>query len=195
MQIILASNNQHKKEELGKILYPHTILLPQDMGISFSCEETGKTYIENAIQKAQTLYKQIEKPVLSDDSGLSVEALDGRPGIHSARFGEQETGKKLNQKEKNRLLLELMGDKKERKAAFVCCMVLFINPLRIYAVQETLEGYIATEERGTNGFGYDPIFYLPQYDKHLAELSPEEKNKISHRGKAAKRISKLLEDI
>lgn len=195
MKILLASNNPHKKEELGKILAPHTVSLPSELGIDFYCKETGETYLENALQKAEELYKKTRQAVLADDSGLSVKALDGAPGIHSARFGEKESKKKLSPEEKNRLLLQIMENKADRAACFVCCMVLYISPLRIYTVQETLEGYISDQPKGQNGFGYDPIFYVPDYDKNLAELSPDIKNKISHRAKAANKIAKLLEEI
>ncbi|WP_041623537.1 RdgB/HAM1 family non-canonical purine NTP pyrophosphatase [Spirochaeta thermophila] len=193
MTIYLASNNRHKKEEIAPLLSPHPLLLPEDAGIEFHCEERGATFLENALTKAQTLYDLVKAPVLADDSGLSVEALGGAPGVRSARFGE-EAGRSLSTEEKNALLLRMLHGESDRRAAFVSCMVLLLSPQRFYIVQETLEGAIAHEARGTHGFGYDPIFLLPD-GRHLAELSLEEKNRISHRGKAARKLRLLMEDL
>ncbi|AEJ62156.1 Nucleoside-triphosphatase rdgB [Spirochaeta thermophila DSM 6578] len=193
MTIYLASNNRHKKEEIAPLLSPHRLLLPEEEGIEFRCEEKGATFLENALAKAQALHDLVSAPVLADDSGLVVEALGGAPGVRSARFGE-EAGRSLSAEEKNALLLGMLDDESDRRAAFVCCMVLLLSPQRFYIVQETLEGTIARESRGTHGFGYDPIFLLPD-GRHLAEVSLEEKNRISHRGKAARKLRLLMEDL
>ena len=196
MKILLASGNPHKKEELSKILSNYTILLPKDLGIDMDVEETGTTYLDNALLKAQALYELSNGiPVIADDSGISVQALNGAPGVLSARYGLEETGKDLTSEEKNLLLLDNMNDIKNRDAAFICCMVLIINKNRIYTIQESFEGVIAKEPYGNGGFGYDPIFYIPELKKTAAELSDSEKNRISHRGKAGLQINKLLESL
>lgn len=196
MKILLASGNPHKKEELSKILSNYTILLPKDLGIDMDVEETGTTYLDNALLKAQALYELSNGiPVIADDSGISVQALNGAPGVLSARYGLEETGKDLTSEEKNLLLLDNMNDIENRDAAFICCMVLIINKNRIYTIQESFEGVIAKEPYGNGGFGYDPIFYIPELKKTAAELSDSEKNRISHRGKAGLQINKLLESL
>jgi XTP/dITP diphosphohydrolase len=220
MTIWLASGNVHKQQELAAILQNHTLTLPADGGIAgFDPEETGSTFMENALIKARSLYRLLTSaetagPVLADDSGLCVDALEGRPGIFSARYrgsrqGPQTAaaGDKLNTAKRNALLLEeldaVLGGStakralrhKSRSARFVCAMVLYWGPDRFYAVQETLEGEIVSgpeEIRGVGGFGYDPIMYLPELGRTVAELSEEEKNALSHRGKAAGAIAKLL---
>ena len=194
MEIILATNNQHKKEEIQAILNEHKILTPSDLNINFQCEEDGKSYFENSYKKAATLYALTNKIVLADDSGLSVEALGGAPGIYSARYGST-LGLELSDAEKMDKLLNSLENKTNRRAYFVSNIVLYINPYRFYSVQETLEGEIANCKKGTNGFGYDPIFVLPDCKKHLAELAAEEKNAISHRGKAVAQIKKLLSNL
>lgn len=196
MDILLATNNSHKKDEIQAILTQHKIITPKDINLSFNCNEDGKNYFENSYKKAATLYQQTKQIILADDSGLSVDALNGAPGIYSARYGEDKFGAKaLTDDEKMDLLLEELREEKNRKAYFVSNIVLFINPYRFYSIQETLEGEIANCKKGTNGFGYDPIFFLPQIQKHLAQLTSEEKNRISHRGKAIAQIKQLLNKI
>ena len=218
MTIWLASGNKHKQQELSAVLSGHTVKLPAEAGITgFDPEENGKSFTENALIKAGTLYRLLctAKPeelsaVLSDDSGLCVDALGGRPGIYSARYYGKDSwagdenfreaaSAKLSDKERNLLLLEELETQPaadvSRKCRFVCAMVLFFSPLRFYLVQETLEGEIvpsAKEIRGHGGFGYDPIVYIPELGRTVAELSEEEKNRLSHRGKAGRAIAKLL---
>ena len=197
MELFLATENTHKRDELKEILKGHTILLPSEKGISFSCEETGTTYFENAYLKAKTLYDTVRRPVLADDSGLSVAALDGAPGIYSARYGSTEEGVKRTDRERNEYLLNTLKKQPgqpQKQAFFVACLVLICGDYRFFCVQETVEGEITHTPRGENGFGYDPVFYLPSYGKTTAELSPEEKNRISHRGKAGKKIKLILDD-
>jgi XTP/dITP diphosphohydrolase len=192
MDIYLASGNRNKQREISEILSSHRILLPADIGVAYEADETGPTFLDNALIKARALYTLIQKPVLADDSGLVVPALGGEPGVYSARYGSKETGRELPGTERNALLLERMRGITERAGFFVCCMVLYLSDVRFFIVQETLEGVIALEPRGTGGFGYDPIVYLPPYQKTVAELDPEEKNRISHRGKACKGIERIL---
>ena len=198
MIFYLASGNQHKKIELSQILSCHTIKIPSDDDIVFSPEENGSSFYENSMIKAEAMFDIIKRPVISDDSGLVVDGLNGMPGIFSARFGDKEFGKKLCSKERNLYLLEMMKnlkDRCDRKARFVCCMSLYISPDCFYCVQETFEGEIAFEEQGENGFGYDPVFFIPEYEKTAACLGPEQKNAISHRGKAAAGIAAIISHL
>ncbi len=194
MKIFLATNNDHKKEEFQKIFNEHTLLTPKDIGLDFECEETGKNYAENAYLKAKTLYDMVKAPVLADDSGLSVSALDGAPGLYSARYGST-ADKKISDEDRCVLILDNLKDKKDRSAFYVCNLTFIAKEFSVFSVQETFEGLISKDMRGENGFGYDPIFFLPEYNKNVAELSSEIKNSISHRAKAAKRMKLILEDI
>ncbi len=195
MNIWFATNNTHKKKELEAVLGTK-LQIPAEYAIAFKAEETAMTFRENALIKARELKKLINKnePVIADDSGLCVDALDGRPGVFSARYGET-NGRKLTRGEQNLLLLEEMNNSQKRSARFVCAMVLLFDYDRFFIVQETLEGEIvkgACFAKGDGGFGYDPIFLLPESGRTLAELSAEEKNNISHRGKAGKQIAAIL---
>jgi XTP/dITP diphosphohydrolase len=191
MNIWFATGNEHKKQELAAILSPHRIRTPAEAGYDFDPDETGTTFLENALIKARELYALVKEPVVSDDSGLCVDALGGRPGVLSARYGS-ENGKKLSSEERNELLLSQIGDAEHRGARFVCAMVLMLSPDRFFVAQETLEGVIVRKGRGSGGFGYDPVLYLPEYGKTVAELDEAEKNALSHRGKAGLRIASIL---
>jgi XTP/dITP diphosphohydrolase len=206
MELLLASGNRHKKKELSAIFAPHILYLPEEKGVSYEFEETGKTFLENALGKAFALFDVLESrggntsipktsvlpilSVLSDDSGLMVDGLGGAPGVYSARYGAPEAGPRLSAEERNRYLLSQMEGLKgeERKARFVCSMVLILERHRFLTVQETVEGRIIEGPRGTKGFGYDPVFFLDELGKTAAELEEGEKNAISHRGRAAKRL-------
>lgn len=191
MKIYFASGNAHKKEEIARLFPEHKVVMPSDEGISFDPEETEPDFYGNALIKARALYELVHQPVLADDSGICVDALDGKPGVLSARYGS-ENGTKLDSSDRNRLLLAQMNGKTDRTARFVCNMVLYLAPDRFWAVQETLEGELIREERGSGGFGYDPIVFISEYGKTVAELSPEEKDRCSHRGKAGRLIAQLL---
>jgi XTP/dITP diphosphohydrolase len=219
VNIWLASGNTHKKLELEAIFRTKgdgrdiVIRVPADAGIdNFDPPETGSSFAENALIKARSLYRLLKErqpssfrdgePVLADDSGLCVEALEGRPGILSARYGGKD-GKKLEAAKRNALLLEeldarlefLPPEKQNRKAHFVCAMVLCYSEDRFFIAQETFEGELVNTigaGRGSGGFGYDPIFRIPSLGRTAAELSEEEKNAISHRGKAGKAIAGFL---
>ncbi|AEJ19400.1 RdgB/HAM1 family non-canonical purine NTP pyrophosphatase [Gracilinema caldarium] len=191
MKLWLATNNEHKKRELEQIFSGHILVTPASAGLVFDPDETGSTFIENTLIKARVLYDLVHEPVIADDSGLCVDALDGRPGVFSARYGST-NGKKLESWERNALLLKELEHETNRKARFVCSMVALFSHDRFYVVQETLEGEIIRESRGSGGFGYDPILYLPERGCTVAELSEDEKNRISHRGKAGKALAKLL---
>jgi XTP/dITP diphosphohydrolase len=192
MELLLATNNVNKKREYEEILSLHHILLPSDIGLDFDFDETGSTYFENAFGKGMTLFRQVRKPVIADDSGLSVPALGGAPGLYSSRYGAPQKGDKLPAPERNKYLLRKMEHIEDRRAFFVCCFVLILEAYRFFSVQETLKGAISREPAGTGGFGYDPIFFLPAYGKTVAELPAETKHSLSHRGKAGKRMAALM---
>jgi XTP/dITP diphosphohydrolase len=184
MTLWFASGNEHKREELAAILPQVELRIPADAGLAFSPNESGATFFENSLIKARALYQLVKQPVIADDSGLCVDALNGRPGIHSARYGSG-TGHTLTGADQNSLLLQELKGVANRNARFVCAMILLLNENRFFAAQETLEGEILHEQRGSGGFGYDPIFYLPKQGCTVAELPAELKNSLSHRGKAA----------
>ena len=195
MNIWFATNNNHKKAELEAILNI-SLKIPSQEGLSFNPDETGTTFRDNALIKAIELKKLAGKDdiIIADDSGLCVDALSGRPGVLSARYG-MENGRKLTSGEQNKMLLEELGDGgKVRTARFVCAMALLFSDDRYILVQETIEGCLvkSNEIKGDGGFGYDPVFFLPQFNRTLAELSAEEKNSISHRGKAGRIIADIL---
>jgi XTP/dITP diphosphohydrolase len=212
MILWFATGNAHKRAELAGILTGHDIHIPPDAGIDgFDPEETGNSFLENSLLKALALYRLLARrgvpgPVIADDSGLCVEALGGRPGIYSARYAGSRAGPagaygnppgsgKLSAGERNALLLAELGNEPDRRARFVCAMVLLWDENRFYSVQETLEGELAAPDRGgrgEGGFGYDPILYIPELGCTVAELPEGEKNRISHRGKAARAIARLL---
>jgi XTP/dITP diphosphohydrolase len=191
MTIWFATGNAHKRRELAAILAGHEIRTPDEAGIAFDPDETGATFLDNALIKARALYALVKEPVIADDSGLCVDALGGRPGVLSARYGS-ENGKKLESAERNALLLREVGNAADRAARFVCSMVLMLSEDRFFVAQETFEGELIHGERGSGGFGYDPILYLPERGLTVAELSDEEKNALSHRGKAGMRLASIL---
>jgi XTP/dITP diphosphohydrolase len=195
MELLLASNNRGKAREFKRLFNGHTIILPEERGARLSSHEEGSTFLENALGKAQTLYSLTKKPVVADDSGLCVTALDGRPGIYSSRFGLQEKGHLLTDSERNEFLLSLLKNKSDRQAFFVCCMVLVLSTYRFFAAEETLSGEIARKQTGGKGFGYDPVFFLPSTGKTVAELDDHEKDTLSHRGKAARCILTIINSM
>ena len=192
-KIYFASGNTHKRDEMQRLILEGLhVVLPKDEGIAFDPVEDGKSFIENALIKARCLYDIVHAPVLADDSGLVVDALSGRPGIHTARYGCSE-GRNLTSQEQYTLLLKEMEGMKDRRARFVSACVLMLSADRIYIVQETVEGAIAQKAMGLHGFGYDPIFLVEDTGLTASQLSPEEKDRCSHRGRAMRRIDALLE--
>lgn len=196
MTLFIATNNTHKVREL-KELFPGTNLrTPADEGIRFDHDEVEDTFLENSFGKARALYALVRAPVLADDSGLCVDALGGAPGVRSARYGSSDDGRTvLSAEDKNSLLLKEMTDKKNRACRFVCAMTLMLSEYRLISIQETCEGLLLKTPRGVEGFGYDPVFLLPREGLSMAELSLEQKNLLSHRGRAAARIRTVLESI
>jgi XTP/dITP diphosphohydrolase len=195
-KLIVASNNNHKIMEIKQILsqFPFEILSLKEANIDIDVEETGSTFMENAYLKASEIFKIADgNMVLADDSGLSVDSLDGAPGIFSARFaGEHGNNKANNEK----LLFLLEGeDEERRKAKFICAMVLIINEDEMVKVQGEAEGVITAEFRGEEGFGYDPLFFVKEYNKTFAQMSSGEKNAISHRGRALEKLKSELKRL
>lgn len=192
IDLVLASNNEHKHAEFCRLFPKTRILLPQDVGVSFHFDETGETFFDNARGKARELFRKAGRPVIADDSGLCVRALGGAPGVMSNRFGASPDGKLLETERRNAFLLEKLRGATDRDAFFVCCLVLVLDEDRFLAVQETVHGVITKEPRGRNGFGYDPLFLLPALGLTLAELPDERKDDVSHRGRAARRLDGCL---
>ena len=222
MKIYLASSNLNKKREMSELFPNHQIVTPKDEGIAFDPVEDGKTFYENSLIKAKALWEIVHCPVLADDSGICVDALNGVPGIYSARYAGPEfpqglpSGKKIPQSEQNTFLIQQLNDALKnskditkdvpnqsfnngpRSAHYVCAMVLYLGPDRLYVAQEIMEGKLVDtieDARGNGGFGYDPLFFLPEFEKTSAEITEEEKNSISHRGKASVQIKKIVDSI
>lgn len=192
MKLIFATGNENKMREIREILAGrgYEILSMKEAGIDIDVEENGKTFSENALIKARAISEASGELVLADDSGLEIDALGGEPGIYSARYMGHDTS---YVEKNNNLIQRLEGVPDEKRTArFVCAMAAVFPDGREEVVVGTMEGRIGYEISGENGFGYDPIFYLPEYGKTSAEISPEEKNAISHRGKALRAIADLL---
>ena len=192
-RLVLASNNPGKLREIGELLAPLGIeVIPQARLAIAEAEEPHDTFVENALAKARHASRASGLPALADDSGLCVDALGGAPGVHSAYFAGREGGREARDARNNAKLLASLGA--ERKAHYVCVMALVRSaedpdPL---VAEGRWDGEIARAPRGANGFGYDPLFLLPGRGLTAAELSPEEKNRLSHRGRAAARLLDLL---
>lgn len=199
-EIIFATGNAHKMEEIRMILGEKQgefqILSQKEAGIFIEVEENGTTFEENAIIKAQAVAKEArrrypEAIVLADDSGLEIDYLGGEPGIYSARY----LGEDTSYDKKSRIILERLAKAKpsQRTARFVCAIAAVFPDGSREVVQGTMEGEIAEEIAGENGFGYDPIFFLPEYGCTSAQLSPEKKNSLSHRGVGLRKMRQILE--
>ncbi len=193
-ELLLATTNYHKLEEYRAIFsgLPFHFLSLHDIHLDLDVEEAGTTFAENAELKALAYARASGMLTLADDSGLEIDALGGAPGIYSARFA----GKETSYEERFRLLLEqLKGLTRERRTARFRCVIALAEPSGYYqTVEGTLEGLIADTPRGQYGFGYDPIFFIPELGKTSAELTPEHKNRISHRGRAAQLAAALLKN-
>ena len=191
-KIIFATGNEDKMKEIRRILVDPSleILSLKDAGIHADIDENGKSFEENAMIKAEAISKMTGEIVLADDSGLEIDYLNKEPGIYSARYMGEDTSYRI----KNANLIERLNGvpDEKRTARFVCAVAAAFPDGSVKTVRGTMEGRIGYEEKGENGFGYDPIFYLPEYGCTSAELSMEEKNKISHRGKALRAIKEEL---
>ncbi len=196
-KIVFATGNEGKMREIRMImedLGPELLSMKQ-AGVDVDIVEDGETFEENAMIKASAIAQALREDgvqavVLADDSGLEVDYLNKEPGVYSARYMGEDTSYTV----KNANLIQRLEGvpDEERTARFVCVIAAVFPDGRKFATRAAIEGRIGYEERGQNGFGYDPIFYLPEYGKYLAELDPEEKNRISHRGKALEEMKKVL---
>jgi len=189
-EIVIATKNEHKIIEMKKMLEPlgYKVLTLFDFDEFPEIIEDGLTFKDNAYKKAKELSLYLNKTVLADDSGLEVFSLNNEPGVYSARYGGNEKSYEKN----NKLLLKNLKDVKDRRARFVTSLCLYYIDKEPLFFEEYLYGEISDEFKGENGFGYDPIFYVKNLGKHLAEISLEEKNKISHRGKSLARLIEYL---
>lgn len=199
MRIIFATGNKNKMKEIREIMEGtgYEVTAAADEGIISDPEETGKSFEENALIKARAVYEMTDRTavVMADDSGLCVDALGGESGelgIHSARFMGHDTSYEIKNAEIIKRLADVPWDK--RTARFVCAVAAILPSGREIAVRESMEGYIAYETAGENGFGYDPVFFLPEFDMTSAQISAESKNLISHRGKALRHMRAVLSE-
>ena len=193
MKILIATNNPGKMVELQALLGERNfeLLTPTQMGIELDVLENGKTYAENAMLKGSAYAVAAGLVTLADDSGLEVDALGGQPGLHSARYV---TRPEATDADRRQLLLErLEGQPKPWRARFRCWVAVVAPDGRTQLAEGVCEGEILPEERGQNGFGYDPIFLIPELGKSMAELSMEQKNRLSHRARAVQAALPLLE--
>ncbi len=201
MKIVVATGNKGKIKEIKEILRNNEALVVtmEEAGLFAEAEENGSTFTENAVIKAKAVAKKALRSrewrdafVMADDSGLVIDALNGEPGIYSARYLGYET----SYEEKNNILLKRMENVEEEKrgARFVCAVAAVCPDGEVLTTEGIMEGRIGREQKGENGFGYDPIFWLPQEGCSSAELTPERKNRISHRGKALRAMKEKLEE-
>ncbi len=224
MKIYLATGNLNKKREISQVLPDFEVVIPKEMGIEFDPEETGTDFYQNSMIKALDLWhkaRSLEKEpplVMADDSGICVDALAGAPGVWSARYAGPDfmkgkpDGSKISQDEQNKFLIEQTSAALKdglpqngslylngpRSCHYACSMVLLVNPSRFFIAQETMEGSVIDriqDARGTGGFGYDPIIYIPSHNKTVAELTADQKNAISHRGKATRAILEIIKKL
>ncbi|MBQ6376839.1 MAG: XTP/dITP diphosphatase [Lachnospiraceae bacterium] len=195
MKIVFATGNQHKMEEIREILSGPEIevVSMKEAGVTVSVVEDGDAFYKNALIKARAVCEASGEITMADDSGLVVDALHGEPGVYSARWMGEDTSYRIKNAEIIRLLAGVPEEK--RTARFVCAIACVFPDGRELVEEAVYEGIIGYEERGENGFGYDPIFYVPEKGRYSAELSPEEKNAISHRGKALRAMRKRLDEI
>ena len=195
MKVVLASKNKHKLEEISKITekFDMELVLESELGVDIAVEETGSTFEENSFLKAEAVMKATGLPALAVDSGIAVDALNGEPGIYSARYGFDES---LDDRGRLNLLLkntENVPDDK-RQAKFVCVITLVTPQGQTIQARGEVHGMLLRAPAGENGFGYDPIFYYPPFGKSLAQVSPEEKNRVSHRANALKVFYEKLKE-
>lgn len=192
MKLLVATNNQGKLKEFNKILGELGIecVSLRDMGITADVEETGSTFLENALLKAKEIYKIAKIPTISDDSGLMVDALGGEPGVYSARYAGEPSD---DQKNMDKLLAKLK-DEPTRTARFKSVIAAVFSEDDILVSEGECEGVIIDEKRGDNGFGYDPIFYVESMGKTFSEMTDAEKNSLSHRGNAIRNLKEKLQE-
>ena len=194
--IVFATRNQDKLREIREIFGGVSVLSMDEAGVHEEIEETGTTFEENALIKSRAVFRGLEETgvnalVMSDDSGIEIDYFDKAPGVYSSRFLGVDTPYDV----KNRIVLEKLAEAKgeARSARYVCAIAVVTPDGQEICMRSTVEGFISDEPAGSGGFGYDPIFFVPEYGRTMAQLSPEEKNRISHRGKALREMRGQLE--
>jgi XTP/dITP diphosphohydrolase len=194
-KLLIASSNKGKLREIQAILgdFPVELLLPAQIGLDLDVVEDGVTYAENASRKALAFSQASGLISLADDSGLEVDALGGQPGLYSARYAPWENATDADRR--RYLLQQLEGNPTPWTARFHCTLAIAVPQGKLYFAEGNCPGEIIPEERGTGGFGYDPIFYLPEFDQTMAELSMEQKNQISHRARAVRAAVPILQQF
>ncbi len=192
MKIVAATTNKGKIREFQEILSElgYEVVSMHDEGIDVEVEETGSTFSENALIKARAVSLLCDYPVIADDSGLCVDAMDGAPGIYSARFA----GEDATDYDRNVKLLETLEGEDNRKAQYVAAIAYIAPDGTEITTEGKIEGEILTEEHGTGGFGYDPLFWCTEIKKCFGEATPDEKNAVSHRGRALKKLCEILKE-
>lgn len=191
-EIIIATKNKGKAKDFEALLEPmgYKVLTLHDVAPHMDVEETGETFEENAILKAETIAEELQATVIADDSGLEIDALDGEPGVYSARYSGEEKNDESNMDKVLQKLVQVPAD--EKTARFRCVLALASPGQETIIFEGVCEGLIADERKGDYGFGYDPIFYVPSHEKTMAEMKPEEKASISHRGNAIRELGKAM---
>ena len=195
MKMVLASKNPHKLVEIQKIVerFDIQLVLESELGVDIDVEETGTTFEENSLLKAKAVMEATGLPALADDSGIAVDALNGAPGVYSARYGFDDT---LDDWGRLQLLLKNTENVPDgqRQAQFVCVITLMTPDGQVIQARGEVHGELLRAPVGTGGFGYDPIFYYPPLGKTLAEVAPEEKNQVSHRARALKVLYEKMKE-
>ena len=193
-QVVIATKNKGKAKDFEALFHPfgYEVVTMFEVAPDLEIEETGTTFEENAILKAETLANLLGKIVIADDSGLMVDALNGEPGVYSARYA----GDHDDEANMVKLLANMKDVPEEERTARFCCALAIAGPnMETKTVFGTCEGVIVHEKKGTNGFGYDPVFYVPALEKHMAELTADEKGAISHRGNAIRKLALQLAEL
>jgi len=193
-QVVIATKNKGKAKDFEALFGPlgYEVVTMFDVAPEMEIEETGTTFEENAILKAEALAKELNTIVIADDSGLAVDALNGEPGVYSARYA----GDHDDEANMVKLLENLKNVEDEKRTARFCCCIAIAGPdFETTTVFGTCEGVIAHEKRGTNGFGYDPVFFVPSLNRMMAELTADEKGAISHRGNAIRKLKEQLPNL
>ncbi len=195
-KLVFATRNEGKLREIREIFQGIPVMTMDEAGVHLEIEETGTTFEENALLKARAVFRALSGTgdnvlVMSDDSGIEIDFLGKAPGVYSSRFLGVDTPYEI----KNRIILDKLAEAKgeDRSVRYVCAIAAVTPDGREVCLRQTVEGYISEEPAGNGGFGYDPIFFVPEYGKTMAQLTPEEKNKISHRGKALRKMRDQLE--
>lgn len=193
-QVVIATKNKGKAQDFEALFEPfgYEVVTMFDVAPDMEIDETGTTFEENSILKAETLANLLGQIVIADDSGLAIDALNGEPGVYSARYA----GDHDDEANMVKVLENMKAVPEEQRTARFCCALAIAGPnMETKTVFGTCEGVIAHDKKGTNGFGYDPIFYVPALEKHMAELSAEDKGAISHRGNAIRKLALQLADL